>query len=37
MEKNYYERCVYESVDDENLSQAISQNLNGKMFQAVVG
>ena len=28
---------VYESVDDDSLSLARSQNLTGKMFQAVMG
>ena len=36
-EKNSYERHIYESVDDESLSSAISQNLTGKMFQALMG
>ena len=36
-EKISYERRVYESVDDESFSQAISQNLTGKMFQAQMG
>ena len=36
-EKNSYERRVYELVDDESLSKTISQNLTGKMFQALMG
>ena len=36
-EKISYERRVYESVDDESLPQARSQNLAGKRFQAVMG
>ena len=32
-----YELRVYESVDDESLSKARSQNLTGKWFQAVMG
>ena len=35
--KTSYERRAYESVDDESLSNSISQNLTGKMFQAVMG
>ena len=33
MENISYERCAYESVDDKSLSQ----NLTGKMFQALMG
>ena len=31
-----YERRVHESVDDESLSYARSQNLTGKRFQTVM-
>ena len=37
MEKIFYERLVYELVDDESLSYATSQNLTEKMFQAEMG
>ena len=37
MKNNSYERRVYESVDDESLSYARSQNLTSKRFQAVMG
>ena len=37
MEKISYERRVYESVDDESISQGIFQNLTGNSFQAVKG
>ena len=36
-EKISYDGRVYESVDDESLSYAISQNLTGKNFQALMG
>ena len=35
MGKISYERRAYESVDDRSLSYAISQNVTGKVFQAV--
>ena len=37
MKKIFYEHRAYESVDDRSLSNAISRNLTGKRFQAVMG
>ena len=37
MEKISYDRRVYESVDDESLSQTTSKNLTGIRFQTVTG
>ena len=37
MKNNSYEHRVYELVDDLSLSHAISQNLTGKRFRAVMG
>ena len=36
-EKISYDGRVYESVDNESLSYAISQNLTGKNFQSLMG
>ena len=35
MEKISYEHRIYESVDDESLSYAISRNLTGKKFSSI--
>ena len=35
MEKNSYERRVYESVDDRSLSWAVSRKLMGKIIQVI--
>ena len=37
MEKNFYERRAYESVDDRSLSRAISKKLTGKRSWAAMG
>ena len=37
MEKNYFERCVYDSVGDKSLSYGIAKKFGWKIIRAQMG